>query len=233
MTGASETKSGVLARAWRVIVRELLHMLPAVIFFFTGFSLILFTKQLILDTFLFTLADLMLASVSALIVGKVVLVGETIRLMRRYENAPLVRSIIFKTLFYTVLVFIARLLEAGIPFLIDGGTVAGFYDHLVNSFSWYRFTATQLWIAVLFLVYVTGAELARLFGDGEMYKIFFKRRSSHLKLTRRQRFREMVRLHHLTDQHTVEEFRDPDSRAHREMIGIIRRLARNTPLTRS
>lgn len=75
--------------------------------------------------------------------------------------------------------------------------------------------------------------MARLFGDGELYKIFFKRRSSHLKLTRRQRFRKMVHLHHLTNMHTVEEFRDPDSRAHREMIGIIRRLARDKPVTRS
>jgi hypothetical protein len=100
----------------------------------------------------------------------------------------------------------------------------------MDTFSWYRFVATQLWIFVLFLVYVTGAELGRLFGDGELSKIFFKRRSSELALTRRQRFRQMVRLHHLTDEHTLEEFRDPNTAAHREMIAIIRRLTREKPL---
>lgn len=233
MKRASRSKPGVFTRIWRVIVREVLHMLPAVIFFFIGFSLILFTKQLVLGTFQFTLADLTLAGISALIVGKVVLVGETIPLMRRYDNAPLARSIIFKTLFYTILVFIARLLEAGIPFMTHGGTLAGFYDHLLHDFSWYRFTATQLWIVVLFLVYMTGAELARLFGDGELYQIFFKRRSSHLKLTRRQRVRELVRLHRLADAHTIEEFRDPTSAPHHALINIIRRLARDGNVKRS
>ncbi|MGE0272290.1 MAG: hypothetical protein AB7M05_05845 [Alphaproteobacteria bacterium] len=207
-------------------------MMPAVIFFFVGFNMVLLTKQLFLDAYLITLADLMLAAVSALIAGKVVLVGDAIPLMRRYENAPLIYSILYKTAFYVVLVFFARLIEAGIPFIGHGGFDA-FLDHMLNIFSWQHFIATQLWIIVLFAVYVTGAELARLFGDGELYKIFFKRRSSHLKLTRRQRFREMVRLHHLTDRHTVEEFRDPDTPAHREMIAIIRRLARDKPITRS
>lgn len=233
MKRAPRSKPDIFTRIWRVIVREVLHMLPSVIFFFVGFSLILFTKELVLDRFQFTLADLTLAGVSALIVGKVVLVGETIPLMRRYDNAPLARSIIFKTLFYTFLVFIARLLEAGIPFMTHGGTLAGFYDHLLNSFSWYRFTATQLWIVVLFLVYMTGAELARLFGDGELYKIFFTRRSSHLKLTRRQRMRELARLHRLADAHTIEEFRNPDSAPHHAMIEIIRRLARDKPIKQS
>lgn len=233
MTGASETKPGMLARVWRVIAREVRQLAPAVLFFFVGFNLILLTKQLFLDAYLFTLADFMLATVSALIAGKVVLVGETIPLMRRYENSPLVYSILFKTLFYMVLAFFARLIEAAVPFLSHGGSMGGFVDHLLQSFSWRHFIATQLWIMALFLVYVTGAELARLFGDGEIYKIFFKRRSSELALTRRQRFREMVHLHHLADLHTVEEFRDPNSAAHHEMIGIIRRIARRKPLTGS
>lgn len=229
----SGAEQGLLARLWHFVVREVLHMLPAVIFFFIGFNLILFTKQLFLETYLFTLGEFMLATVSALIVGKVVLVGQSIPLMRRYENAPLARSIVFKAVLYTVLVFIARLLEAAVPFLTHGGALRDLLPHLLESFSWYRFTATQLWIFALFLVYVTGAELARLFGDGELYKIFFKRRSSELKLTRRQRFRALVRLHRLADAHTVDELRDPGSAAHHELIGIIRQLSRDKAVTRS
>jgi hypothetical protein len=40
---------------------------------------------------------------------------------------------------------------------------------------------------VLFLVYVTASELNQLLGDGELFKIFFTRRSSELKSTRRAR----------------------------------------------
>jgi hypothetical protein len=230
MTGATKARPGLPVRTWRFIAREVREIMPAVIFFFIGFNLILFTKQLILETYLFTVADFMLATVSALIVGKVVLVGQAIHLMRKYDNSPLIYSILFKTAFYTFLVFIARLIEAWVPFLTHELGFQAFVQHLLDTFSWYRFIATQLWIFVLFLVYMTGMELGRLFGDGELYKIFFKRRSSELSLTRRQRFRQMVRLHHLTDEHTIEELRDPNTAAHREMIAIVRRLTLEKPL---
>ena len=229
MPAAIETKANLPSRAWRLVLREVREIAPAVIFFFIGFNMVLLTKQLFLDAYLITLADLMLAAVSALIAGKVVLIGDAIPLMRRYENAPLIYSILYKTIFYVVLVFFARLIEAGIPFISHGGWSA-FVDHLLNTFSWQRFIATQLWIITLFAIYVTGAELSRLFGDGELHKIFFKRRSSELALTRRQRFRQMTRPHHLADLHTIEEFRDPTSNAHREMIAIIRSLARKEPV---
>ncbi len=74
----------------------------------------------------------------------------------------------------------------------------------LGSFSWHRFTATQLWIFVLFLVYVTAVELDTLLGDGELFKILFTRRSSALKSTRRARIRLLVRLSRLIDAHPVE-----------------------------
>lgn len=232
MTGVTETKGNLPMRAWHFVVREVREMMPSVIFFFVGFNMVLLTKQLFLNAYLITLADLMLAAVSALIAGKVVLIGDAIPLMRRYDRAPLIYSIVYKTIFYVILVFFARLIEAGVPFIGHGGWPS-FVDHLLTIFSWQRFIATQLWIIVLFAVYVTGAELSRLFGDGELHKIFFTRRSSDLALTRRQRFRQMVRLHHLADLHTIEEFRDPASQAHRELIAIIRSLAKKTSLKES
>jgi hypothetical protein len=52
---------------------------------------------------------------------------------------------------------------------------------------------------VLFLIYVTIHELNRLFGDGELYHLFFRWRSSQAKLTRRQRIRLLARLSRLTE----------------------------------
>ena len=74
---------------------------------------------------------------------------------------------------------------------------AGFWAEIASTFSWSRFAAVQIWIFVLFLLYVTGSELNALFGDGELAKIFLTRRYSELKLTRRQRIRELVGLSRL------------------------------------
>ncbi|MCX7356433.1 MAG: hypothetical protein NTY59_16770, partial [Alphaproteobacteria bacterium] len=76
MSGIIETKPNLPSRVWRFVVREVREMTPAVVFFFIGFNMVLLTKQLFLNAYLVTLADLMLAAVSALIAGKVVLVGD-------------------------------------------------------------------------------------------------------------------------------------------------------------
>ena len=97
---------------------------------------------------------------------------------------------------------------------------------MIATFSWDRFAAIQIWIFVLFLIYVTGSELDHLFGDGELRRILFTRRRSELQLNRRQRIRELVRLSNLADTHSVDEFRDPTSVAHNQLVDIVRRLAR-------
>jgi len=96
---------------------------------------------------------------------------------------------------------------------------------MVSTFSWHRFAAIQIWILVLFLIYVTATELNHLFGHGELRRIFFTHRSSELQLNRRQRIRELVRLSKLADTHTLAEFRDPASAAHNQLVEIVRRLA--------
>jgi hypothetical protein len=111
--------------------------------------------------------------------------------------------------------------------LIEGGAVGhgGFLDHVFGTFTWPHFIATQLWIFVLFLIYVTASELNQLFGDGELFKIFFTRRLPELKTTRRARIRLLVRLARLTEAYSVAELADPHSPPHRELVAILLALA--------
>jgi hypothetical protein len=88
--------------------------------------------------------------------------------------------------------------------------------------------AISLWILVLFLLYVTATEFGRLFGPGEIRSLFFTSRPSELQLNRRQRARELLRLSRLADAHSADEFRDPATGAHRELVEIVERLARRS-----
>src|SRR3546814_18172076 len=96
-------------------------MLPPTIFFFFGFNLILFSKRLLLADYLIEFSGFMLATTSALIVGKTVLVANMMPVLRRFDHAPLIQPILFKTVIYTLLVFAVRLLEAFIHYLIQIG----------------------------------------------------------------------------------------------------------------
>jgi hypothetical protein len=119
-----------------------------------------------------------------------------------------------------------RLAEGLLHFLATGGAVADFPEYLVERFSWSRFfLSIQLWLMVLFLIYVTIHELNTLFGDGEFYRLFFRWRSSEAKLTRRRRVRLLTRLNRLTEVHPIEEFSEQGSPVHAELIDILRELA--------
>src|SRR5215469_13380718 len=206
------TSAGFVRRTGAFLLHELREMLPPTIFFFVGFNLILLTTNLLLANYGAQFLNFMLATAAALVVGKAVLVANATRSIRRYDRAPLIRPILFKTLFYWAVVFVARLLEHFIRFwLIEHNPLGSFVPHMVATFDWHRFAAIQIWILVLFLIYFTASELNHLFGEGELGRIFFTHRPSELQLNRRQRIRELVRLGKLAEAHSVAEFRDPAS----------------------
>ena len=208
------------------LMREMQEALPPTIFFFLGFNIIVLTTNLLVAQYLVAVSNFMLATLAALVVGKAVLVANKISLLRRYDRAPLIQPILFKTAFYWVIVFFVRLLERFVHFLLEGNAPPDFLSHLLTTFSWHRFSAISLWLLVLFLIYVTASEFSHLFGPGEMQRLLFTRRPSDLQLNRRQRTRELLRLSQLADAHSGDEFRDPTSIAHRELVDILARLAR-------
>ena len=81
----------------------------------------------------------MLATLAALVVGKAVLVANHMPLLRRYDRAPLIQPILFKTAFYWVVVFLARLLERFVHFAREGNPPGDFFPYLITTFSWHRF----------------------------------------------------------------------------------------------
>jgi hypothetical protein len=221
-----ERPAGVARRIGAWILHEWLEMLPPTIFFFVGFNFIVLTTNLLVAQYLVAVSSFMLATLAALVVGKAVLVANKMSLLRRYDRAPLIQPILYKTAFYWVVVFLVRLLERFVHFALEGNPPIDFISYLITTFSWRRFSAISLWILALFLVYVTATEFSRLFGPGELRRLFFTSRPSELQLNRRQRIRELLRLSRLMDAHSIDEFRDPTNPAHGRLIDILRPLAR-------
>ena len=213
---------------WRVVtwwLAQVKHAFPPTIFFLVGFNLILWTKRLILQEHGVEFSGFFTAIVAALLVGKAVLVTDNLPFMRRFDGAPMIQPILFKSAIYWVCVLIVRLAEEVVHFVAAGGAIAAFGDHFVNHFSLPRFLSIQIWLMVLFLAYVTIHELNQLFGDGELYRLFFRWRSSEAKLTRRQRIRLLTRLNQLTEANPIEAFSDRTSPVHAELVAILHELA--------
>jgi hypothetical protein len=136
----------------------------------------------------------LLVVTAALIVGKAVLAANTIPFSRCYDTMPLAWTIIYKAGVYCVFVLAARLIDLTVEGWL-GGTPSA---ELLATFSWQRFLAIQIWLFVLFLVYVTFHELTQLIGEGELQQLLFNRRAPDLASGRRARTQALVQLGHLT-----------------------------------
>ena len=140
-----------------------------------------------------------MATTTALIVGKAVLVANNIKLIDRFRGAPLIQPILYKAIFYSLVVLVVRLAERFIHLTLDSQGFAAAFDLAVHDFSWRRFAAVQIWIFTCFLIYVTATELSSLLGEGQLFRLFFRHRSNQHRLTRRQHVRALMELSRLAE----------------------------------
>jgi hypothetical protein len=173
------------SRFVRFAIEEFREVLPPTVFFAIGFNLIELTTQLLLDDYLVRFANFMVATAAALLVGKAVLVANRLPFLNRFDTAPLIRPILFKTVVYTVVVFLVRFLERLVEYGFHGGTVMALPGYIVHHFSWHRFAAVQIWTFVLFLLYTSATELNARLGHGELTRHLFTRHSPNARLRRR------------------------------------------------
>ncbi|PSO16790.1 hypothetical protein, partial [Bradyrhizobium sp. MOS002] len=118
---ASSTPAALLRRATAWWLTQVKHALPPTIFFFVGFNLILYTKRLILQEHGIEFSGFFTSLVAALLVGKAVLVTDNMRFMRRFDGAPMLQPILFKSAIYWLCVLIVRLAEELVHFVAAGG----------------------------------------------------------------------------------------------------------------
>src|SRR5215470_17393097 len=220
-----EVRVPLWRRAFEWWLAQVKHLLPPTIFFFFGFNMVMFTRWATLQEQGIPFTNFFAATLLALLVGKAVLVVDNLPFMHRFDGAPLIQPILFKSAIYWVFVFVIRIAEGLFHFLHEGGALGDFPSFLVAQFSWPHFLSIQIWLMVLFLVYVTAHELNTLFGDGEICRLFFRWRSSEAKLTRRRRIRLLIDLNRLTGANSIEAISESGSPPHTKLVAILHELA--------
>ena len=125
----------------------------------------------------------------------------SMRLYDRFRGVPLIQPILYKTVFYTVIVLIARMLGQLVHFALASDSFGAAFQAAVGAFTWRRFTAIQIWIFTCFLIYVIACELSALLGEGQLVRLFFRHRSSELRLTRRRHVRALTEISRLAAWH--------------------------------
>jgi hypothetical protein len=107
------------------------------------------------------------ALINALVIGKVILIGEMMHLGRGYEKRPLWQSVLLKSVVFSVLVLVFHIVEEMVKRIIHGqprGTVW-------HNLQWEDMVARVLVIFCAFIPLFGFRELRRVLGEEKLYAL--------------------------------------------------------------
>ena len=172
MNTVNEKKKGLKQK----ILHELINYWLLVLYMAIFFGVFTTYRRLLLAHYGISYEDYGISVIRALVLGKVVLVAEALRLGRGFEEKPLIVPTLYKTFLFTVCVAVFDIAEALVRGLIGGLGPMGAVDELMSRFN-YEWLSRALVIFFAFIPFFAVRELRRVLGEGAI-GIFFRRRSA-------------------------------------------------------
>jgi len=114
------------------------------------------------------------AVVEALILAKVILIGQALGLGRRYEGARLILSVLFKSVVFGIFVALFGVLEHLIEGLVHRESWEAFEQGLVRSAP-QELLARTVMVIVTFIPFFAFWETDRVLGEGKLFSLFFRK----------------------------------------------------------
>ena len=158
-------------RTW--LVREFREVIPPAIFFLIGFHMLALTRSLMLREYGVHAAAAAGATVGALLVAKVVLIADSLPVINRFPERPLVYNVAWKTTIYVLAALVVHYLEHLVPLWWRLGDLGAANHRLLGEIVWPHFWVVQLWLVVLLFMYCAMRELIRAIGPREVRRMFF------------------------------------------------------------
>jgi len=115
--------------------------------------------------------------IEALILGKVIMIGGVLRLGRGLESRPLIYPTLYKTVVFTILVAVFKVIEHTIKGLWHGQGIAGSVA-AISEKGWELVLANSLVVLVAFIPFFAVKELGRVLGKQRMWQLFFRKGSA-------------------------------------------------------
>jgi hypothetical protein len=131
-------------------------------------------RMLLLDQLHVSYFDYGTALINALVVAKVILLGQDAHLGKRHESKPLFVSIAYKAFLFSLLVFGFHVVEEAIKRLLHGKSLAGaFHEIRVDDM-----LARSLIVFCTFIPLFGFLELRRVLGEDKFHDLVFRTRAT-------------------------------------------------------
>lgn len=157
------------------ILRELFRYFISVIYLAVFLGAFAWYRRFVLDEYRISSFNYGAAVIEALILGKVIWIGEVIGLERNRENRPLLYPTLRQAFVFTIFVGIFTIIEHMIGGLIEGVGVAGGLAKLWHEGK-YELIARCLVVYLAFIPFFAFRQLAKTMGEGKLWQLFIGRK---------------------------------------------------------
>ena len=166
------------ARNWKKrVVRELIRYWINVLYLAVFFGAFAWYRRFVLAGYGIDYLHYGGAIVEAMILGKVILIGEALGLSRGLENKPLIYPTLHKAVVFTIFVGIFAIVEEIIGAVLRGKGVAADLDALRGK-DRNEILSRCLVMFLAFIPFFAFKELAMRLGEGTLGRLFFRKNAA-------------------------------------------------------
>ena len=172
MSGADKKKGSLKEK----VVHEVVEYWINVTYLTLVFAAFTQYRRFLLAAHDITYTNYGFAVIEALILAKVIMIGDVVRLGRGLERKPLIYPTLYKTVVFTLFVAVFTLIEHGIKGLWKGeGFTSGVVDFFGKGSN--EILANSIVVFVAFIPFFAIKELGRVLGEDKIRALFFRRRA--------------------------------------------------------
>jgi hypothetical protein len=158
----------------RKALHELMEFLGIFLFLAFVFCVLVTYSTLLLSAFHVRYLSYAFAVINALVIAKVILIGEYAHVGRKYEGRPLLMSAIYKAVLFSLLVFAFHLAEEALKGLLRGVRIERTFREIRLD----DLLARSLVVFCVFIPLFAFRELRRVLGDEKFHALLFRAREN-------------------------------------------------------
>ena len=134
-------------------------------------------RRLVLAEFGVTYLNYGFAIVQALIIGKVILIGDAFRIGKRFEHTPLAVSVVYKAIVFSLFVMAFGVLEHIVDGLFHKDDARAIVASIMQN-GMDELLARTLMLITAFIPFFAFWELGRVIGRERVFDLFFTKRGA-------------------------------------------------------
>lgn len=162
-----------MSKVITVIKRELKEIMAPAIYFFVAFHIMILVRAFLEGEYGITLEQSITATLSALLVGKSIILANALPMFRWFIQIRLIYNIIWRAFLYMACTLLFLYLEEVIPLLSKYGSLMSASEHLVEEINWFKFWSSGIVLTLFLSHYSFATGMMHVVGRSKLLHVLF------------------------------------------------------------